>query len=65
MNKHESTAAATDTSIDHDAAAGLSDDDYMSADSIPAAASAAFDPKAAAGLSDDDYLRDSTTGSGS
>lgn len=61
MTTQDSTAG-TDTSAEHDAAAGLSDEEYLEAENIPAAAAAAFDPRAATGLSDDEYLRDGTAG---
>lgn len=62
MNTQNSTAPGTDTSVEHDAAAGLSDEEYAEAENIPAAAAAAFDPKAASGLSDEEYLQDGTAG---
>lgn len=62
MNTQNSSTPGTDTSIEHDAAAGLSDEEYLEAENTSAAAAAAFDPKVASGLSDDEYLQDGTAG---
>lgn len=53
----ENTAAA-ESVFDQEAAAGLSDADYLADSVAPAAPEGTFDHRAAAGLSDDEYLQD-------